>query len=127
MSRKQRFEVTLRDQLSVILARQVKDPRIEAAGIPSVNKVELNRDNSVARVYVSFVSRNDGDPEVERALVALRAASRFVRATLAKAMTSGRPPELRFYYDATAEVGEQLAAIVAADEAAARSSGRDDE
>lgn len=106
-------ESALRDALAEIIPREVKDPRVHAAGIVSVNRVELNGDASVGQVYVSFVTTENRARH--DALAGLEAAARFLRTSLARRLRLGRSPRLEFVYDVTAEVGEQLARIVAQD------------
>ena len=53
-NRKARVEQALRDVLSGLLEREVKDPRLKAAGLVTINHVDVNKDLSVARVHVSF-------------------------------------------------------------------------
>ena len=52
-NRKARVEQALRDVLSGLLEREVKDPRLKAAGLVTINHVDVNKDLSVARVHVS--------------------------------------------------------------------------
>lgn len=109
----QRRAAAIRDELAAVIATEVKDPRVHAAGLVGVSRVELNRDGSAARVYVSFVSTEDG-PRAE-ALEGLAAASGFLRSTLGRRLGIGRAPKLTFDWDPTAEVAERLAAVVAED------------
>lgn len=109
-----RRESAIRDELARLIARDVKDPRVGAAGIVSVNHVELNGDASVAQVYVSFVSTEQGARD--EALAGLDAAGRFLRGALGRRLQMGRSPQLRFVYDQTAEVGETLGRIRAEDQ-----------
>ncbi len=112
-ARRARVQTTLRNELSALM-REVKDPRVSAPGIASVNKVELNRDGSVAMVYVSWVGA--GEVQVDGAMDGLNKAASYLRTELGRRVKLARTPRLSFVYDVTAEVGEKLSEIVAEDE-----------
>jgi ribosome-binding factor A len=59
--RKARVEHGLRDVLQDMIANDVRDPRVQAAKLVTVSRVELNVDLSVARVYVSVVGADATD------------------------------------------------------------------
>lgn len=124
--RSPRVAAALRDELARLVPDEVRDPRVAAAGVVSVNHVELNRDGSIARVYVSFVGGDAVDDAVrDAAIEALDRAGGYLRGPLGKRMRLGRVPQLRFAYDPTAEVGMQLTELVRAD--AARTSDDPDD
>jgi ribosome-binding factor A len=123
--RKARVEHALRDVLTELIASDVKDPRVRAATLVTVTKVELNVDHSVANVYVSVVGpRGDGEATADGALAGLSKAAGFLRGPAARRLSLQRAPELRFHLDATIDVSEKLAAIVREDEEKARAAGR---
>ena len=112
--RRGRVAKTLQVQLAEML-RNLKDPRIAAAGPLSVNHVDVNRDLSVAIVYVSFIG---GDaPSATAAVAALEGASPRLRGPLARRLNLRRAPELRFVADSSVEFNAKLAEIVAEDAA----------
>jgi len=87
----------LRREITDILRREAKDPRI---GDVIITDVEVTRDLAYARVYVQV----PGD-EAARAqtLEGLRAAAPFVRTELGRRLHIRRVPELRFLLDTTLE------------------------
>jgi ribosome-binding factor A len=119
--RKARVEHALRDVLQSAIAHDVKDPRVRAATMLTVGKVELNVDLSVANVYVSIVP--DG-AVADGALDGLKKAAGFLRGPIGRELNLQHAPELRFFLDATVDVSEKLAAIVREDEERARVAGR---
>src|SRR5262245_32636673 len=111
----------MRDALAEMIGREVKDPRVRAAGIVTVQRVELNVDLAVARVYVSVF----GDEAAgRRAVAGLAAAAGFLRGPLGRRLNLQHPPELRFVYDASPDVVQKLAEVIRDDQARAAEAGR---
>lgn len=112
-NRKARVGEAMREALSEMIAREVKDPRVSAAGVVSVTQVELNADLSVANVYVSIYG---DEAAAGRAIDGLRGAAGFLRGPLARRLRLARPPELRFHRDTGLAFGMELSKIVREDE-----------
>lgn len=121
-ARRARVEHALRDVLQGAIATDVKDPRVRAATLITVSKVELNVDLSVAHVYVSIVG---DDPD--GVVAGLVKAASFLRGPIARELNLQRAPELRFLHDVSIDMSEKLAAIVREDEERARAAGRSSE
>jgi ribosome-binding factor A len=119
--RKHRVEHGLRDVLTELIAREVKDPRVRAATLITVTRVELNGDFSVATVYLSIVG---DDATAAGALAGLAKAAGFLRGPASKRLNLARAPELRFQKDASIDMTEKLAAIIRDDEERAHAAGR---
>lgn len=119
--RKARVEHALRDVITELVATEVKDPRVRAATLITITKVELNVDMAVAKVYVSVIG---DDATADRAIEGLAKAAGFLRGPVARKLSLQHAPELRFVHDVTIDVGAKLAAIVREDEAAAKAAGR---
>ena len=83
-----RVAQAIRENLADLIAREVGDPRLGAAGLVSVNHVELNQDMSVARIYVAFI----GGPEsaTAGAIEVLQRASGHLRGPLGRRMRLAR-------------------------------------
>ena len=120
--RKQRVEHGLRDVLTEMIARDVKDPRVRAATLITVTKVELNVDLAVASVYVSIIG---DDATVDGVLAGLAKAAGFLRGPVGRKLNLQHAPELRFLLDASIDMSEKLAAIIRDDEERARAAGRE--
>ena len=92
--RVERVAAQLRQEISELIIRSLKDPRIEMA---SITEVKLSADLRNATVKVSVV----GEPAVQRAAVeALQHASGFIRRELGSRLSNLRfAPELRFRLD----------------------------
>lgn len=122
MSRKDRVEHAMRDELAQLIAREVKDPRVTAAGVVGVSRVECTPDFAVADVWISIYAP---DAVAAKAMKGLETAAGFLRGPLARRLHLGRPPELRFHHDRSAEVSLQLSSIVREDAAKAKAAGRE--
>jgi ribosome-binding factor A len=120
--RKHRVEHGLRDVLTEMIGREVKDPRVRAATLITVTKVELNVDLSVANVYVSIVG---DDATADGVLAGLAKAAGFLRGPVGRKLNLQHAPELRFQADASIDMSEKLAAIIRDDEDRARAAGRE--
>lgn len=119
--RKSRVEHALRDALQHAVNHEVKDPRVRAATMLTVTKVELNVDLSVANVFVSVVG---DDATVEGVVAGLQKAAGFLRGPIGRELRLQRAPELRFAHDASIDMSDKLAAILREDEDKARAAGR---
>jgi ribosome-binding factor A len=105
----------LREELSDIIRRDVKDPRI---GFMSVTRVEMSPDLRYARVYISVLGTED---ERNETLTALRSAAGFIRHHLKPRLRMRQIPELEFRDDRSMEHAEQIArALKEADRATVR-------
>lgn len=120
--RKERVEHALRDVLTSAIRDDIKDPRVRAATLITVAKVELNVDKSVARIYVSIIGK---DHVVDAAMIGLQKAASFLRGPIARELNLQHAPELRFIHDVSIDVSEKLGRILRDDEEKARAVGRE--
>jgi ribosome-binding factor A len=119
--RKARVEHALRDVLTELISTEVKDPRVRAATLLTVTKVEMNVDLAVANVYISVIG---DDATADGVIEGLTKAAGFLRGPVARKLALQRAPELRFAHDVTVDVSAKLAAIIREDEEKARAVGR---
>ncbi|WP_163930279.1 30S ribosome-binding factor RbfA [Paraferrimonas sp. SM1919] len=106
-SRTQRVGQQMQKELALIIQREIKDPRL---GMVTVNSVEVSRDLSYAKVYVTFFDEN---PErIEEQVSALKKASGYVRKLIASRIKMRVVPELRFVYDQSLINGIHMANMV---------------
>jgi ribosome-binding factor A len=99
----ERVSSLMRHEISDLLQRQVKDPRL--GQFVSVNEVSLSPDLKYARVFVSCMGSQE---EKEAILSGLGAAANFLRNQLAKRLRLRRIPELSFEWDESIERGDRL-------------------
>jgi ribosome-binding factor A len=103
----ERINELLRDELSELIRRELKDPRV--AGIVTVTEVEAAPDLSAAKVFVSVM----GSEEDKRtSLKTLRHAARFFRHMLIDRLHLRRVPDLDFRLDLSIERGDRLMSVL---------------
>ncbi|MGI9323811.1 MAG: 30S ribosome-binding factor RbfA [Pseudomonadales bacterium] len=116
----------VRDELSLIIQQQTRDPRV---GLVSINEVKVSKDLSYADVYVSTLDERDKAQRVELETVLNKAAGYF-RTLLAKRHSMRTTPRLRFHYDKLAESAPRMEALIhearAADDQVAQRRGDSD-
>lgn len=96
----------LRQEVSAIIAREVRDPRV---GFATVTEAEVSPDLRHARVFVSVL----GTPAEQRAtLAALNRAAGFIRRALGARLKLRRSPELTFTFDESVEQGARLTQLI---------------
>ncbi len=122
--RRDRVAHALREALTAAIAADVRDPRVRAATLLTVTKVELNVDMAVANVYVSVVG---DDATADGALAGLKKAASFLRGPIGRTVGLQHAPELRFHADASVDMSDKLAQILREDEEKARAAGREPE
>ncbi len=96
----------LREELSDIIRREVKDPRI---GFMSITSVDVPPDLRSARVYISVLGT---DKERSDTLDALHSAAKFIRFHLKPRLRMRQIPELDFRDDRSMEYAQQISATL---------------
>ncbi|SFR58269.1 ribosome-binding factor A [Marinobacter daqiaonensis] len=98
-SRLDRIGDQIQRELSQLIMREIKDPRL---GMVTINAVRVSKDLGYADIYVSMLSTeelSEDSPEVQESLKVLRNASGFLRGQLGRAMKLRVIPQLRFHFD----------------------------
>ena len=94
------------EELASLIARRVRDPRVEGVVITGVN---VTPDLRYADVLVTTL----GDEESKKeALAGLNAAAGYLRRELAPSLNLRYLPELRFHLDRTWEQGARIDALL---------------
>lgn len=91
--------------LSELIARELKDPRV---GMVTINAVEVTPDYAHAKVFFSLLT---GNPEETTA--GLNAAAGFLRNGLFKRLHIHTVPTLHFVFDRTTERAADMNALIA--------------
>ena len=103
----ERVNNLIRQEISELLKRQVKDPRL--GGFVAVTEVSASPDLRHAKVFVSCLGDKGEKQEV---LTVLTAASGFFRNELAKRLRLRHTPELSFQWDDSIERGAYLLELI---------------
>jgi ribosome-binding factor A len=106
-SRTRRIAQQLQQELAQVLQRDMKDPRI---GFVTVNDVDVSRDLSYAKVFVTFFEEDKA--VVQEKLNALISAAPYIRTLVAGRMKLRVMPELRFIYDSSLVEGMRMSNLV---------------
>ena len=103
----ERVNNLIRQEVSELLQRQVKDPRL--GSFVAVTGVSTSSDLKHAKVYVSCIGVKGEKTET---LSVLAAASGFFRRELARRLKLRNVPELSFRWDDSIEQGDHLLQII---------------
>ncbi|HKV45819.1 MAG TPA: 30S ribosome-binding factor RbfA [bacterium] len=120
-----RLRELFKEEISTILQREMKDPRI---GFVSVLDVELSQDLRHARVFVSIL----GDAEAKaKTMAGLGNAQGFIRKELGRRIRLRYMPEVSFRLDESIERGVRVQRLLrqvaeTEGEASGNASGRSD-
>lgn len=117
-SRASRLGDQIQRDLSDIIRAELRDPRV---GLITITAVDVSRDLSHARVFVTSVL---GDEAIGNSLRALQHAAGFLRSQLAREMRTRVVPELHFEVDRSVDRGVRLSHLI--DEAVASDTRSDD-
>jgi ribosome-binding factor A len=105
--RTERLNHLLRQEITDLLQREAKDPRLSA--MVSVTRVSVSSDLRYAKVFVSVM----GTEEEKKGLLAgLHAASGFLRRELSGRLSIRYTPELSFFYDDTMEQAGRVIQLI---------------
>ena len=103
----ERVNNLIRHEISELLQRQVKDPRL--GNFVAVTEVSTTADLRHAKIFVSCICSEE---EKQDTLSTLVAASGFLRNELARRLRLRRIPELSFQWDDSIERGAHLQALI---------------
>ena len=106
-------------ELSGLIRNEIKDPRLSP--MMTLSSVEVSSDLAVAKIYFSVFDGEEREPTQQ----ALNSSAGFLRKKLSRIMKTRTVPQLRFYYDDSAEHGAHMSALIA--DAVATNTTQDDE
>jgi ribosome-binding factor A len=95
MSRRtERLASTIKQELAMIIMRDLQDPRL--VGMPSITRVKVTDDLSIADVFVTIMGTAG---QQTAALNALKHSAGLMRTRLTKALTLRVAPFIKFHID----------------------------
>jgi ribosome-binding factor A len=109
MSRRtSRVNDLLREELSALLLKGLKDPRV-AHGLVTITEVQVSPDLRHALVYVSHLG---DDSERDEVLAGLQHSASYLHRELVHRLALRSVPELVFRFDPSIERGARLAELI---------------
>lgn len=104
--RANRVAEQMKKELSDILSRKIKDPRV---GFVTVTDVEVTGDLQQAKVFISVL----GDEKKKQdTLLGLAKARGFIRSEIGNRIRLRKTPELTFEFDEAYEYGSRIDSIL---------------
>ncbi|NIS78806.1 MAG: 30S ribosome-binding factor RbfA [Anaerolineales bacterium] len=101
-ARARRIGDRIREELALLLQREVDDPRLIMV---TVTAVDVDRELAYATIYVTAMG---GEERRDEVMTALRGARGFLRRELATKIQLRSFPQLRFTWDASQERGARI-------------------
>ena len=103
--RPQKVADLIQRELSDLLHREVRDPRV---GMVTITAVDVSPDLSHAKVFFTILEKEKQNETTN----ALQRAAGFLRSQLAHRIKLYATPELRFVYDESIERGDHLSQLI---------------
>jgi ribosome-binding factor A len=100
--RTDRLNEQLRQEITLLVRDEVRDPRV---GLATITAVQTSPELDHAKVYFTTLGEDDERKEV---LAGLRSAAPFLRRELGKRMHIRRVPELHFEIDRVLEEAQRI-------------------
>jgi ribosome-binding factor A len=104
--RSERLGELILAEISDLITREIKDPRI---GFVTFTRVEMSDDLRHAKVFVSVIG---AEPEKARTLQGLSSATGYIRRHLGRALHLRYTPEIAFLVDESLAHGAKIAQIL---------------
>ncbi len=104
-SRGQRIGDLIQRELSLVIQKEMRDPRV---GMLTINEVKVSRDLAYADVYYTLLQNDESAAPDE----ILNNAGGFMRSHLARVLTTRTVPKLRFHYDESVAHGQRLSSLI---------------
>jgi len=101
-TRQEKIKGLLKEEISDILRREIKDPRL---GFFTVTDAEISPDLRHAKIFVSIMGSED---ERKQSMAVLKHAERFVRQELGKRIRMKVLPEIDFRVDESVDHGIRI-------------------
>jgi len=105
--RTERLAEEIREEVALLIAGELKDPRI---GFVTVTRVEVTPDLRTARIYVGVLGT---EKQRTTSLAGLRQGAGFLRRALGRTLRLRHTPELVFQYDEGLEASDRVAKLLA--------------
>ncbi|MBO4401292.1 MAG: 30S ribosome-binding factor RbfA [Selenomonadaceae bacterium] len=104
--RVEKLQELIKQEMSKMLLREIKDPRI---GFVTVTDVEVTGDLREAKIYVSIMG---GEEQIQSSLEGLKSALGFIRREIGRRIRLRFTPEISFALDNSLDYGEHIQKIL---------------
>ncbi|MBD3670965.1 MAG: 30S ribosome-binding factor RbfA [Gammaproteobacteria bacterium] len=105
--RSRRVGEQIQRELSELVRREIKDPRL---GMVTISGVEVSKDFSTARVFITVLGKERSAAEED--LEILNHAAGHLRGLLGRSIRLRHIPKLSFFYDAAIDSGARMDALI---------------
>jgi len=106
INRAKRVAIRIREEISDVLLRRVRDPRI---GFVTITDVDVSPDLRQAKIYYSIVG---SEAERDQAAEGLNSARGFIKRELASRLQLKFMPDIEFAYDRSLEYGQKIDSLL---------------
>ncbi|WP_294562409.1 30S ribosome-binding factor RbfA [uncultured Traorella sp.] len=106
MTKNDKMNHIVQKAVSEIIQFELKNPKV---GFITITDVQVTNDNSYAKIFVSFLGKEE---RAAAGLKALNQSKGFIRSALAKRLTIRKTPELIFEIDRSLERGNKIDKIL---------------
>lgn len=96
----------MKKELTEIISRKLKDPRI---GFVTVTDVEVTGDLQIAKVYITVLGDEDQKQDTLRGL---EKAKGFIRSEMGQRLRLRKTPEILFEFDSAFEYGNKIDSLL---------------
>ncbi len=103
--RTQKLGDQIQRELSELLQRELRDPRV---GMVTITSVDVSPDLSHAKVFFTTLSKDN----LAATQAGLQRAAGFLRSQLASRLKLYTTPQIRFAYDESVERGDRLSQLI---------------
>ena len=103
--RPQKLGDLIQRELSELLQRELRDPRV---GMVTITAVDVSPELSHAKIFFTIL----GKENLKQTTAGLQRAAGFLRSQLARRIKLYTTPELRFEYDESVERGDRLSRLI---------------
>ncbi len=104
--RTDRVAELIQRELAKLIQLKMRDPRVQMV---TVSGVDLSRDLSHAKIYVSSLGESD---EIQEIVKVLNGAKGFLRSELSQQVKLRMTPELHFKQDTSITEGNRIASLI---------------
>ena len=98
----EKIQELMKQEISKIILQELKDPRI---GFVTVTQVEVSRDLSLAKVYISIMGSEE---QIEGSWKGLQSSLGFIRREVGHRIRLRITPELRFVLDKSIDYSDHI-------------------